>query len=106
MGIAELYEQAADDLRRIHPDIETSRMFGSPGLKIGGKTFAMVVKGELVLKLPSARVEELIEAGAGRRFDPGHGRLMREWVSLGPNDLTSCREFLAEALGFVAASSG
>ncbi len=63
------------------------------------------VKGELVIKLPGARVDELIEAGLGRRFDPGHGRLMREWVSLTPSDVTSCREFMAEALAFVATSA-
>jgi TfoX/Sxy family transcriptional regulator of competence genes len=48
-------------------------MFGSSGLKVGGKVFAMSVKNELVVKLPRERVDELVAAGAGSRFDPGHG---------------------------------
>jgi hypothetical protein len=56
--------------------------FGSLGLKVNGKLFAMPVRGTLVLKLPRARVDELVAAGEGERFDPGHGRLMKEWVVL------------------------
>jgi hypothetical protein len=54
----------------------------NPGLRIGGKIFAMLVKEELVVKLPKDRVAELSEAGGGSRFDPGQGRLMREWLSV------------------------
>jgi hypothetical protein len=35
-----------------------------------------------VVKLPRARVSELVSAGRGVHFDPGHGRLMREWIAL------------------------
>ena len=41
----------------------------------------MVARGRLVVKLPKARVDELVRAGAGEHFDPGHGRLMKEWIS-------------------------
>jgi len=59
--------------------------FGSSALQVGGHIFAMVSsKGGLVLKLPKARVQELEAAGAGDKFDPGHGRLMKEWVVLSP----------------------
>lgn len=54
--------------------------FGSEALKVGGKIFAMPVEGALVVKLPAERVAALVESGVGSRFDPGHGRLMREWV--------------------------
>ena len=65
----------------------------------------MLVKGRLVVKLPQDRVDELLAAGAGDRFDPGHGRLMREWISLAPaTDPTTCQTLMAEALGFVAAA--
>lgn len=57
-------------------------MFGSPGLKIGGKVFAMLVKGKLVVKLPKDRVEALVISGEGEYFDPGHGRLMKEWAAI------------------------
>jgi hypothetical protein len=46
----------------------------------------MLVRGRFVAKLPKARVDELIEAGTGKRFDPGHGRLMKEWVSIGSGE--------------------
>jgi hypothetical protein len=57
--------------------------FGSTGLKVEGKLFAMISsKGMFVAKLPKARVEELVQQGAGEPFDPGHGRLMKEWIAL------------------------
>jgi TfoX/Sxy family transcriptional regulator of competence genes len=102
---AELFAQLSEELTGSRPDVEPSRMFGSAGLKTHGKTFAMLVKGRLVIKLPRARVQELLAAGAGDRFDPGHGRLMREWISLAEaTDPTTCRMLMAEALRFVAAA--
>jgi TfoX/Sxy family transcriptional regulator of competence genes len=93
------------DELRTRPDVEPTRMFGSAGLKTHGKTFAMLVKGRLVVKLPRDRVDELLAAGAGDRFDPGHGRLMREWISLAEAaDETTRRALMAEALIFVAAA--
>src|SRR5262245_50666980 len=50
-------------------------------LKWKGKIFAMLVRGEFVAKLPKARVDVLVSAGAGKRFDPRRdGRLMKEWI--------------------------
>lgn len=65
--------------------ISQSRMFGSPGLKVGGKVFAMLVKEKLVVKLPKDRVESLVQSGKGEYFDPGHGRVMKEWVAVEPS---------------------
>jgi hypothetical protein len=61
------------------------RRFGSSGqLKVGEKIFAFLSsKRRLVVKLPRRRVDELVAAGKGERFDPGHGRLMKEWLSVG-----------------------
>src|SRR6476659_5000687 len=57
--------------------------FGSSGLKVQGKLFAMISsKGQFVVKLPKARVNELVGQGKGVQFDPGHGRLMKEWIAL------------------------
>jgi hypothetical protein len=58
-----------------------SRKFGSNALKVEGRIFAMFAQGKLVVKLPKERVDELI-AQDGERFDPGHGRLMKEWVGI------------------------
>jgi hypothetical protein len=57
--------------------------FGSSGLKVDGKLFAMISsRGLFVAKLPRARVDELVRQGAGKPFDPGHGRLMKEWIEI------------------------
>jgi TfoX/Sxy family transcriptional regulator of competence genes len=63
--------------------VSVGKLFASVGLKVDGKIFAMVVKGRLVVKLPKERVDALVASGAAERFDPGHGRLMREWASFG-----------------------
>ena len=64
------------------PRVTSGRMMASLGLRVDGRIFAMPVRGELVTKLPRERVDELVRAGAGRQFDPGHGRLMKEWFVL------------------------
>lgn len=58
-------------------------MFSSGNvLSVNGKIFAMLVKGRLVVKLPKQQVDELVNAHAGTYFDPGHGRLMKQWISI------------------------
>lgn len=81
--------------------VTTGRMFGSEALKVGDKTFAMLVKEPLVVKLPAARVEQLIAEGVGERFDPGHGRLMKEWLGVPPDAPVDWRVLTDEALAFV-----
>jgi TfoX/Sxy family transcriptional regulator of competence genes len=98
-----LFDEVSERLLAEDAALERTRMMGSEGLKTGGKFFAMVSKGELVVKLPRERVDELVEAGAGHRFDPGHGRLMKEWVALRPADEETCTAYMTEARRFVAA---
>lgn len=43
----------------------------------------MFGRKQFVTKLPKLRVDDLVSAGIGKRFDPGHGRLMKEWVVVG-----------------------
>jgi hypothetical protein len=84
MGFDTVVASFGDD-----PDVSQGegKGFGSGALKVNGKIFAMMSSmGKFVVKLPKRRVEELVAAGHGERFDPGHGRLMKEWavVALGP----------------------
>ena len=83
--------------------VTTGTGFGrSEGLRISGKIYAMLVDGELVVKLPRERVDELVAVGAGRRFDPGRGRLMKEWATVPPSAGRRWRALVDEARGFVA----
>jgi hypothetical protein len=79
---------------------------GTEGLRISGKIFSMLVREDLVVKLPRDRVEDLTASGMGHEFDPGHGRLMKEWVSITPNAGRRWRKLVEEARAFVAANSG
>ena len=84
------------------PGVTEGRMFGSPCLKISGKVFACLVKGELVVKLPSARVDELALRGGAARFDPGMGTQMKEWAAVAPRAAEEWVDLSAEARDFVA----
>ena len=65
------------------PDVSRGRMFGSSSvLTVNGRIFAMLVKQRFVAKLPRERVDELVSGGRGEYFDPGYGRLMKEWVAI------------------------
>jgi hypothetical protein len=60
----------------------TARKFGSNGLKVNGSLFALFTQGTLVVKLPKERVAVLVDARIGEPFDPGHGRRMKEWLTV------------------------
>jgi hypothetical protein len=82
--------------------IAEGKGFGSSGqLKVGGRIFAMLVRDELVLKLPRARVDELVEQRQGVRFDAGKGTPMREWFVLSPSSKKAWEPLAREAYKFV-----
>lgn len=80
------FRRVVDAFARDRQVTRGGRGFGSSGLKVNGKLFALLSDrtGRFVAKLPKARVDELVRAGTGERFDPGHGRLMKEWIALLP----------------------
>jgi hypothetical protein len=77
------------------------KAFGASALKVDGKIFAMVAQGRLVVKQPRGRVDALIAAGEGLRFDPGHGRVMKEWFGLDLGSGLDLDGLAREALVFV-----
>jgi len=81
---------------------KSTRGFGSSALRINDKIFAMLSSsGEFVVKLPRQRVDALIASGDGERFDPGHGRLMKEWLAMGPTSEEEWLPLAKEAMEFV-----
>lgn len=62
--------------------VTSGKLMSSYGLKVDGKIFAMHVRGAFVAKLPKERVEALVDEGLGKRFEPGPGRVMKEWISI------------------------
>jgi hypothetical protein len=80
--------------------VSGGKMMATYGLKVNGKIFAMSWKGKLVAKLPKARVDELVSARKGVHFDPGHGRLMKEWIVIGVGK-ADWTELAQEACDFV-----
>ena len=83
-------------------DVTGGTGFGTnEGLRVSGKIFAMLVRGELVVKLPKDRVDELVDAGAARRFDAGKGRPMKEWASVPASASRRWKALVEEARVFV-----
>jgi TfoX/Sxy family transcriptional regulator of competence genes len=79
-----------------------ARKFGSNGLKVDGKLFALFTQGTLIVKLPKDRVAALVASGVGKQFDPGHGRLMKGWLTVTSSE-ASWIDLAKEAHGFVRA---
>ena len=90
--------------RRIRASIVAKgKGFGSKGLKVARKLFAFSSsKGKLVLKLPKERVDALVSSGKGEYFDPGHGRLMKEWIAIDLRARALWLRLAREALAYAA----
>ena len=75
--------------------------FGRTALRSHGRIFAMFVRGQLVLKLPKKRVDELVEGGHGVRFDANKGTPMKEWLALSTGSELGWPDLAREAIEFV-----
>jgi hypothetical protein len=78
--------------------------FGRGAVRFQRKIFVMFVRGRLVLKLPAGRVDELVAADEGVRFDANKGTPMREWFSLDPESGLPWLPLAREALAFAQAA--
>ncbi|WP_342361193.1 hypothetical protein [Terrarubrum flagellatum] len=81
--------------------LQGKKGFGADALTTGDKIFAMLSKQGFTLKLPRDRVDQLIASKDGVRFDPGHGRAMKEWVVITPGREKLWLPLAKEALAFV-----
>jgi hypothetical protein len=89
IAFEKLAAKISKDPRVDPPETAKGKGFGSKGLKVKRKMFAFESRGRLVVKLPADRVTALEKAGEGARFDPGHGRLMKEWLAVEDQKLWS-----------------
>jgi hypothetical protein len=100
---SKLFELLCDQLKD-QVDVECGAKrsgFGANALKVNGKIFAMVSsRSQLVFKLPGNRVRELAQQDIGTPFDPGRGRLMREWLVLLKDSRATALALAIEALEF------
>lgn len=80
---------------------ERSTMMGFPCLRVGGKFFASLEHrtGDLIVKLPAERVDELIETGTGGPFAP-NGRRFKEWTVIAARDEELWTQLTQEAFNF------
>ncbi len=83
---------------------DSKRGFGAAALKVDNRIFAMLAsRDEFVVKLPRPRVDALVAAGEGKRFDPRrNGKLMKEWLVVGPGLEARWLPLAEEALEFAA----
>ena len=79
--------------------------FGRGAIRFQNKIFAMFVRGRLVLKLPADRVDALVSAGDGVRFDANKGTAMKEWFTLDPQSRRDWLPLAREALEFARAAA-
>jgi hypothetical protein len=99
----EVFWELIDELRAEDPRIEEGTIMGGRCARVVGEFLALVnfKDSGMVVKLPSARVDELIAQGTGRPFAPA-GKVFREWVSIPRRDRRRWRSLLREGVAFVA----
>jgi hypothetical protein len=65
------------------PGVTLGRILHREALTVGAKVFAFLTRNRLVVKVPEARVAELIAAGTASHLAMP-GRVMREWIEVPP----------------------
>ncbi|MHA2278842.1 MAG: hypothetical protein ACXAC2_23935 [Candidatus Kariarchaeaceae archaeon] len=71
-------------------------------LKYNRKMFAMLSKGNFVVKISGERVNQLRASGEGLPYDPGTGKYMKEWVIIPLENYDKWIDYAQEAKEFVA----
>jgi hypothetical protein len=100
-----VFARVSEQFLREFSGDEYGRMLHSPGLKTAGKFYGFASADDLVVKVPEARVDELVVSGQGLPCSPRPGRAMREWVRIPSPDAEACRAYLLEARAFLASAA-
>lgn len=103
MTAEELFWELALELSTEDPRVVEGTIMNGRCLRVGKEFLALVdYKGSgLVVKLPKARVAELIHSGVGKPFAPA-GRVFKEWLSVPKPDRRRWLGLLREGIAFVA----
>ncbi len=98
----ELFWRLAAELQAADPRIVEGTIMNGRCVRVGKEFLALVDYKDsgLVVKLPKARVAELIESGAGKPFAPA-GRVFAEWLSVPKPDRRRWLSLLREGIAFV-----
>jgi hypothetical protein len=98
----QLFWRLAAELMRRDPSIKEGTIMKGRCLRVGKEFLALVdYKGSgLIVKLPKARVEELVAGGVGKPFAPA-GKIFKEWLAVPKPDATLWLELLSEGIAFV-----
>ena len=84
------------------PNVTFGQALGNTGLMTGGKLFAFLKDGNLVLKLPADRIDDLIRTKGAVRFDRGQDKPLREWAVMPVAANADWSALVIEACDFVA----
>ena len=100
-----VFWELIEELHYEDPRVEEGTIMGGRCARVAGEFLGLVdFKGSgLVVKLPKARVQELIDEGVGQPFAPA-GKVFKEWVSVPRRDRRRWRALLREGIAFVAPS--
>jgi hypothetical protein len=100
----EFWDAAATALRS--PGVATGTMMGFPCLRAQGVFFAAAERrtGDLIVRLPAARVQALLGDGEAIAFAP-NGRTFREWARVPQRDREGWAQLIGEALSYARSSS-
>ena len=77
--MADVYEELKNHFSNME-DVTVLSGSGAQGIKRDGKMFVMFLKGNILVKVPSKRVSEIIASGDGQAYDPGTGKPMKNRV--------------------------
>jgi hypothetical protein len=81
---------------------ERGVLFGCPIYKLNGERYATLWQGRIVLRLPEADIETLLEKG-GERFAPIKGRASKERVVLPELAPRALKAWIAKAVKYAKA---
>jgi hypothetical protein len=102
----ERFAEVTEELRTRYPGLTTGPIFGLPALKIGTKPFACATGEDMVFKLGGEANERALALPGAKRFEPMHGRPMKGWVQVPPEQFAEWDDLAEQAYASLAAELG